>query len=774
MLRNIISHIIPALLALSSFFLSSCDKKETSQLEKTSAEPATTQHAPIQPAEHSALFDSIHKLPGQNAISKQCQECHKDIHHHWQKSDHGQANRLTSLDLDGLPFSNKTLKDATTNWNFTKENGELKITTGGKAHTPGMVIGITPLIQYLTADSGGRWQTAAASWDPHKKEWFDVISGDDRTEADWGHWTGRGMTWNTQCAWCHMTDFRKNYDNETDTYDSQWTEMGISCTQCHGHLTEKPNPDNGCLIDIAKDRNIAKNHPERVMDNCATCHSRRGEFDDTFHIGDKYGDHYQLQLPTTARLYYPDGQIKDEDYVWTSLRLSNMGHKGVTCLDCHDPHSTKIKFPLENNTLCMSCHAAGTNGRLDGAPLINPTEHSHHTGDSTGNSCVACHMTETVYMGRDPRRDHGFHVPDPQLTKENGTPNACNKCHNEDPKEDTDWAIKWINEWYGDKMHTPERTRQRARTRAIAAAFVGDPSALEPLLTAYGKEENPAWQATLLETLRPWATDSRVQRLGREGVHSKDSMVRASACHIMEFSPGNDRWLEPMLQDPVKEVRVAASWAMRTRLSQRSEALKELKDTLFFGADQPIGAMRLAELATQGKKLDEAKKWMEKAIALDKTSAAGHEAYAILLGQLGQPKDALKQLEKAIKIDPSNARYVYLMALTYAELQQTDKTEELLKQVIKLAPGHERAHYNLGLLLAGQNKLDEAIASIRIAEQINPENADYPYARATIHFRKGEKMEAFEACRTVLGIDRNHQGARQLLGQIGNPNAPQK
>lgn len=757
------------LIALACLGLCSCGKKESSPDQGAEeAEAPTTQHAPINASEHKALFASVHKLPGQNAVSQKCQKCHQDIHHHWQKSDHGQANRLMDAKLDDLPFSGKTFKDATADWKFTKENGEYKMTTGGKEHSAGMVIGITPLIQYLTADSGGRWQTPSAGWDPHKKEWFDVISGDDRTAADWGHWTGRGMTWNTQCAWCHMTDFRKNYDNETDKYDSHWSEMGVGCTQCHGHLTDKPNPDNGCLIDIKKDRELAKNDPDRVFDNCATCHSRRGEFDDKFHIGAKYGDHYQLQLPSTPRLYYPDGQIKDEDYVWTSLRLSNMGHKGVRCIDCHDVHSTKLKFPLANNSLCMSCHATGTNGRISGASIIDPVAHSHHGVESTGNSCVECHMTETTYMGRDPRRDHGFHVPDPQLTKENGTPNACNKCHTD---KDVDWSIKWVNEWYGEKMHTPERKRQRARTRAMAMAFEGNPAAIDPMLSAYANEENPLWLATMLEAMRPWATDPRVQRLGREGVHHHDSMVRATACHLMEFSPGNDPWLEPMLQDPVKEVRLAAAWAMRTRMSQRSKALAELKDSLFFGADQPIGAMRLAELATQGKKLNEAKQWMEKAIALDQTSAAGHEAYAILLGQLGQPKDALAQLEIALKLEPDNARFLYLMALTYAELKQTDKTKELLKQVVKADPYHDRAYYNLGLLLAGENKLDEAIASIRRAEQIHPESPDYPYARATLHFRKGEKMEAFEACRTVLGIDRNHQNAMQLLRQIGNPNA---
>ena len=34
-------------------------------------------------------------------------------------------------------------------------------------------------------------------------------------------------------------------------------------------------------------------------------------------------------------------------------------------------------------------------------------------------------MPVTTYMQRHPRHDHGFTIPDPLLTKQFGTPNAC-------------------------------------------------------------------------------------------------------------------------------------------------------------------------------------------------------------------------------------------------------------------------------------------------------------------------------------------------------------
>jgi len=328
----------------------------------------------------------------------------------------------------------------------------------------------------------------------------------------------------------------------------------------------------------------------------------------------------------------------------------------------------------------------------------------------------------------------------------------------------------WTNNWFGEKMNSPERKRQRARTRAIAGAFNGQQESIDALLSVYTNEPNPTWQATLMQIMQAWATDPRVQHIAREGVHSKDSLLRASSCMILEFSTDNSPWLEPMLKDPVKEVRIAAAWAMRSRLSLRSEVRHELESSLAFSADQPAGAMRTAQLAMDANELDKAESWMARAVRLDSSSAAARASYSILLGRLNKPNEALLQLQTANQLEPENPRFSFLMALTYSDLGQKDKTEELLKKVIKLDPNHDRAHYNLGLLYAAQEKLEAAIHNVLTAEKINSTSPDYPYARATLHLRQGDKAAAFEACRTALGIDRNHPGSIQLLRQIGNPN----
>src|SRR5690606_114816 len=124
---------------------------------------------------------------------------------------------------------------------------------------------------------------------------------------------------------------------------------------------------------------------------------------------------------------HPNGQIRDEVFVYGSFAMSKMHSAGVTCVNCHNPHSLKTILPVEDNSLCQSCHLAGAMG----APLIDPVAHSFHPQGSEGNQCVNCHMPKTTYMQADPRADHGFLLPDPLRTKRLDIPNACSNCHSD-------------------------------------------------------------------------------------------------------------------------------------------------------------------------------------------------------------------------------------------------------------------------------------------------------------------------------------------------------
>ena len=157
--------------------------------------------------------------------------------------------------------------------------------------------------------------------------------------------------------------------------------------------------------------------PAREVEMCGRCHARRGQFSDDYVHGRPLGDTHRVAL-LEDRLYHPDGQIRDEVYEYGSFLQSKMFHRGVTCSDCHDPHSLKLRAP--GYQVCLGCHAAHK--------YAAPTHHFHQPG-SRGADCIGCHMPTTTYMVVDPRHDHSLRVPRPDLSVKLGVPNACTRCH---------------------------------------------------------------------------------------------------------------------------------------------------------------------------------------------------------------------------------------------------------------------------------------------------------------------------------------------------------
>ena len=70
---------------------------------------------------------------------------------------------------------------------------------GQPARPSSASIGVDPLQQFLVTAPDGRLRASLRS--PSRKSVkFDVYG---LARSRWGHWTGRGMTWNTMCAACH-------------------------------------------------------------------------------------------------------------------------------------------------------------------------------------------------------------------------------------------------------------------------------------------------------------------------------------------------------------------------------------------------------------------------------------------------------------------------------------------------------------------------------------------------------------------------------------------
>lgn len=674
--------------------------------------------------------------------SATCRECHAAQFDAWRETDHARANRPVH-----------PIGDAKALAAFRPPVGV------GPGTTPDMVLGSKPLWQPLLPAPGGRWQPHELAFDPVKKEWFNVFGTEERRPGEWGHWTNRGMNWNSMCAQCHMTGYQKNYDVTSDTYHSSWVEHGVGCIQCHGPT----KPGHGAK-NAVKDISPAPFHGDRqkMMRTCAPCHARNEQLTLNFQPGDNYDDHYRVALPVEPGAFWPDGQQRDEDFNWTSVLLSRMGHAGVTCMDCHDPHTSRTILPAANNQLCLQCHATPGRAQPNGtrAVPIEPVAHSHHADGSTGNACVACHMPTTTYMQRAPRHDHGWLKPDPLLTKELGIPNACNKCHTDKPLE---WAVEWSDKWYGKKLDS----RQRARARGVASAQAGRPEAAGVLLSVLKEEDIPAWRATFLSLLSAYTDDPGVLVEARKSLNAASPLERAAAARLFAGSRNAPEVLTPLLKDPVRLVRLDAAWALSPELPPDSPARKELDAYLALSLDQPSGRIRLGQDMANRGRLVAAEREIAIAAKWDPYSPGILDNQAMVLAGLGRSAEAGDKFSRAAELAPTNAILPMRAGLAFAEADRLPEAEEAFRLAVMRDPSFDRAWYNLGLLYAQENRLPKAIEALRQAGAVAPTVADYPYALATVLLRTGDPAAAAEAAERTLLVEPNHAGAREILRRVG-------
>ncbi len=693
------------------------------------------------------------------AGSASCRECHEKVYNLWKNSHHALAERELNPAIDRVAFDPpRTFRHGTQTSQARVADGRFEVVTLGgegkvKPYRVERVFGVAPLRQFLVKAGGGRYQVTEVAFDPARKEWFNVYGNEDRKPGEWGHWSGRGMTWNSMCAACHNTAVRKNYDERTDTYHTTRAEMGVGCEACHGAMAahvkwQKEHPQ------AQKDKSlkaptILRLTKKQIPQMCGSCHSRRAELTGEFRPGELYLDHYSPVIPDESDIYYPDGQVRDEDFEYVSFLGSRMYSMGVLCKDCHDVHSGKTR--AKGNDLCMRCHKK----------KIDPASHGHHPLGKGGSLCVDCHNPLTTYMARHPRRDHGFTIPDPLLTKERGVPNACNRCHTD---RSVDWAIQWTKRWY--PLLTNRHTAKRARW--IAAARAGDESVIAHLTKMARQEKIALWRAIAVGLLERWAHEERVLPVLMESANDPDALVRGTAARALESLAGGEHpevndSLRRLLKDPVRSVRVAAAWALRAELALDSQAGKDLERYLKHNADQPTGALQVGTFYMDRGQTETALSYFRRAVAWDQNSAALRSPLAIALSALGKTEEAVEELKIACRLAPRDAGLHYNLGLALAEVNKTDDAAAALEKVVQLDPNFARAWYNLGLARDALGKPEAALAALTRAEALDPRSPDVPYARATILQRLGRVSEARSAVHRTLALNPNHAEAAHLL-----------
>lgn len=712
--------------------------------------------------------------------SDKCIDCHNTEYAEWKGSHHEMAMKHATQesvqgDFNDFIFGpNRFFKKGKDFWvNIKGPKGKFS------DYQIKYTFGFEPLQQYMVEFPDGRVQLIPFAWDSRKKinggqRWFNLYPEQTQQHQEF-FWTNTGQNWNYMCADCHSTNVKKNFDVETNAYKTTYSEINVGCEACHGpssqHLqwakaTTKPDGSKGFNRDLSKpvEKWLTKpGHstlsPENIKETqqtlvCAQCHSRHVQISDNDHVESKaFGDRYLMSL-INQQLYYPDGQVYDETYVYGSFLQSKMNKNGVVCSNCHDPHTAELLQP--EKTVCLQCHQAETYAKKS---------HHQHLDESTGAMCVNCHMPETTYMEIDARRDHGWHIPRPDFAQKLGTPDTCLSCHAD---KDSNWSAQITQKWF--PKNTDEEERPFAPIfAAIDQGYQGAAAALSHI--AQDPSNAGIIRASALERMGQYSDPNALIAIARGAKHS-DENIRVGAIRGAEGIQGTERWriLEPLLDDKVLAVRTEAARVLLPLWQQSSQeqqvaltpALNEYLKIQDFNADRGFAHTNKANVLLQQGKFKAAEQAYLTSIRIDPYFANAYVNLSDLYRQQKREEDALRVLKEGVTAIPDNGDLYFSIGLTYIRNKQSVQAMEHLYQASRFEPDNAHYHYVYGLSLS-KSKPQLAQAAIRKAYEVGG-NPQHLYALCEMQVRQ----KAFKAqqCISELSKVAPKEAVQKLQQQI--------
>jgi len=700
-----------------------------------------------------------------------CQTCHAGEWDAWRGSHHDYAMAEPDDETVRGDFNDVTFTDGNETFRFYREGDSYMIDVPPAADEDGAFItyevsytfGWEPLQQYLIDIGKGKLQALHIAWDTERNQWFSLRPDEQIEPDDWMHWTGGSMNWNTMCADCHSTNLQKNYIAEADSFHTTYSSVNVSCEACHGpggeHVAfmNSDDSDEATVERIRRDLNLTAGASQLTeINTCAPCHSIRQEITDDYIHGFEYMNHYDPLLPHPDN-YFPDGQIREEVFVYASFLQSRMYHEGVTCSDCHNPHSLELKATINDNKLCMQCHE----------PKYDTPEHHYHEVNTEASQCVNCHMTGRYYMEVDYRRDHSFRVPRPDQSERFGTPNACNDCHTEQPAA---WASQAIEIWYGeDRAPHFSETLLKADTESEGAY-----TEIKALITDTTQPEiiraTAVWYAGQFPV--PQSAD-----ILQEAILSDSPLIRSSAAKALDNLPAEMKkpLLANVLEDSVRAVRVSASRGLAEFTSSDfmldhrdyfNRAMEDYRSYLDVNQYFPQGQMNRGQFFEQQGETGKAMEAYRLSLARDPYFNPARMNLAYLHNRRGENEQAEQLLREVIQQEPEFGQAYYSLALLLAEQNRLPEAVTHFETAAEHLPDQDRVYYNLAIANQTLDRPTEAETAYLKAIDSAPENPDYRYGIVTLYLQQEQYEAALEHVERLDQLVPNNPQVLQLLQMI--------
>ena len=185
-------------------------------------------------------------------------------------------------------------------------------------------------------------------------------------------------------------------------------------------------------------------------------------------------------------------------------------------------------------------------------------------------------------------------------------------------------------------------------------------------------------------------------------------------------------------------------------------------------------------LKASGIKLREAKEMFKRALEIDPKFLPALEDLGLMYFEEGDPDTGTKYFRSAL--DSASAEELNGVKVNYAgvliKYGQADEGVKVFKNLINERPEDARLRMSLAKAYKEIERYDDAISQLQIAQEIEPENPDYPMELGEIFTELGLIDEARDTYYTIINMYPNNKEAQkaltQLLNKVASPNVQAK
>ncbi|HSW63944.1 MAG TPA: ammonia-forming cytochrome c nitrite reductase subunit c552 [Dissulfurispiraceae bacterium] len=415
---------------------------------------------PVATTQQPALVDAVKDAT--YVGSQTCKKCHSRQHAEWSQTWHANMHRVISPDMVVADFDSKeiTYKDIEI---ADSAGAKVKISPTVGVHREGDKFLMTLLDkdnaannqtyemtyvlggnwnQHFEAKIGNRLYATPMRWEVADMQWFNKQFNDFWWVVD-GTADGRpkkpsempiNQVGDAKCDSCHTTGFKTAKDKTSGEWIAQKSELGISCEVCHGPGSK--HAQRGSKAAVVNPLNLSAAQQDQL---CGQCHSRVTNkhikdisFPQDFFIGNTdLQDRVTVwTFQSNPESFWPNGDAKRNRQQYQDIQKSGHAKGGVTCITCHDVHSSKKGYGQVRGSkqeLCASCHTQSADFYRGSAMA------------KAGTTCADCHMAKIATRSGATKKAkdhwdasaHTMKVYLPQAAAASKMKSSCDACHTE-------------------------------------------------------------------------------------------------------------------------------------------------------------------------------------------------------------------------------------------------------------------------------------------------------------------------------------------------------